>query len=149
METVDRDLYERTRALLEPGEIELNGLIVHTNLGGDDEARLHQLTLDVGDVIAEHAGTGETYVYSGNDDTRFGLNQHQGLTIEDDEFVWECQQLAREGTFDVVFYYEADADQEAIVSGVDDLDADVTVTSVLGDADADLDAADAPDTRRD
>jgi hypothetical protein len=121
METVDKDLYERTKALLEPGDIQLNGVIVHTDLGDDDEAALHQATLDVGDVIAEESGKGEWYVYSGNDDSRFGLNQHQGLTIAEDEFVWECQQLLRQGTFRVVFYYEADADQEAIVSGIEDL----------------------------
>jgi hypothetical protein len=121
METVDRDLYERTKALLEPGDIQLNGVIVHTDLGDDDEARLHQATLDVGDVIADEAEKGDWYVYSGNDDGRFGLNQHQGLTIAEDEFVWECQQLLREGTFKVVFYYEADADQSAVVAGIEDL----------------------------
>jgi hypothetical protein len=131
METVDRDLYDRTRALLEPGDIELNGLIVHTDLGDDDEAELHQATLDVGDVIAEHAGKGEHYVYSGNDDSRFGLNQHQGLTIDDDAFVWECQQLLRDGTFAVVFYYEADADQSAVVADAEDLG--YRVTGVEGD----------------
>ena len=131
METVDRDLYERTKALLEPGDIELNGVIVHTDLGDDDEAALHQATLDVGDVIADHADAGEWYVYSGNDDSRFGLNQHQGLTIEDDEFVWECQQLLREGTFKVVFYYEADADQSAILAGIQDLG--FRATGVEGD----------------
>jgi len=135
MESVDRDLYERTRALLEPGDIELNGLIVHTDLDDGDEARLHETTLDVGDVIADHADKGDTYVYSGNDDSRFGMNQHQGLTIEEDEFVWECQQLLRDGTFDVVFYYEADADQRAIVDDAEALG--LTVTSVLGDEDAD------------
>ncbi|MFC5972451.1 DUF5778 family protein [Halomarina salina] len=125
METVDRDLYERAKALLEPGDIQLNGVIVHTDIG-DDEAALHQATLDVGDVIAEHADAGEWYVYSGNDDSQFGLNQHQGLTIEEDAFVWECQQLLRDGTFEVVFYYEADADQSAIVSDVEDLGFRVT-----------------------
>ena len=131
METADRDLYERAKALLEPGDIQLNGVIVHTDIGDDDEAALHQATLDVGDVIADHAGEDEWYVFSGNDDARFGLNQHQGLTIEGDEFVWECQQLLRDGTFDVVFYYEADADQEAIVSDVDDLG--FRATGVEGD----------------
>ena len=128
METIDEDLFQRTRALLEPGDIRLNGVIVHTDLGDADEARLHQATLDVGDVVAEHAGVGEGnwYVYSGNDDSRFGLNQHQGLTVEGDEFVWECQQLLRDGTFDVVVYYEADADQDAIVRDVEELGFDVT-----------------------
>jgi hypothetical protein len=131
MESVDEDLYERAKALLEPGEIELNGLIIHTDLDGDDEARLHEATLEIGDVIADHARKGDTYVYSGNDDDRFGLNQHQGLTIEGDEFVWECQQLLRDGTFDVVIYYEADADQEAIVEAVEARGFEVT--SVEGD----------------
>jgi hypothetical protein len=125
---IDEDLYERTRALLEPGEIELNGVVVHTDLGGDVEPTLHQATLDVGGVIAEAAGIDpdETFVYSGNDDEEFGINQHQGLTLEEEAFVWECQQLMREGSYDVVFYYEADADQAAIVEGVEALGFDVT-----------------------
>jgi len=116
-DATDDDLYRRAKALLEPGDIELVGVIVHTDLGTDAEPKLHQLTLDVGDAIAEGAGVDptDTYVHSGNDDPDFGLNQHQGLTLEGDEFVWECQQLLREGTYDVVFYYEASADQEGIV----------------------------------
>ena len=135
-EALDEDLYHRTKALLEPGDIELNGVIVHTELTGEDEPTLHQMTLDVGNVISDAAGIDptETYVYSGNDDERFGVNQHQGLTLEDDAFVWECQQLMREGTYDVVFYYEADADQEAIVESVEELG--YAVTSVLGEESA-------------
>jgi len=123
MDTVDEDLYLRTKALLEPGDIALNGVIVHTGLTTDQEPRLHEATLDVGGVIAEQAGLAdeEWYVYSGNDDPEFGLNQHQGLTIAGDEFVWECQQLLREGTYEVVFYYEASADQAAVVEGVEAL----------------------------
>ncbi|UPM43288.1 DUF5778 family protein [Halocatena salina] len=128
---LEEDLIERTKALLEPGEIELNGLIVHTELESDQESRLHQLTLDVGEQIANHADAGETYVYSGNDDPEFGLNQHQGLTLADDAFVWECQQLLRDGTFDVVFYYEATVDQSALLDDVES--EDVRVTSVEGD----------------
>ena len=127
-DAIDQDLYRRTKALLEPGDIELNGVIVRTELSGDEEPTLHQATLDVGDVISEAAGLDptETYVYSGNDDERFGVNQHQGLTLDGDEFVWECQQLVRDGTYDVVFYYEADADQTAIVEGVEELGFDAT-----------------------
>jgi hypothetical protein len=127
-DAIDEDLYERTRALLEPGEIRLNGVIVRTDLTNEEEPTLHQATLDIGNVIAEAAGIDptDTYVYSGNDDERFGVNQHQGLTLEDEEFVWECQQLARDGTYDIVFYYEADADQDAIVEGVEDLGFDAT-----------------------
>jgi len=130
-DATDRDLYQRAKALLEPGDIELNGLIVHTDLTGEEEPTLHQLTLDVGEVIAEHAGfdPADTYVYSGNDDSEFGVNQHQGRTLDDDTFVWECQQLMREDRYEVVFYYEADADQEAILSSLDD---DHDVTSVPG-----------------
>jgi hypothetical protein len=116
----DTDLYQRTQALLEPGDIDLVGVIVHTDLASDAEARLHEATLAVGDRIAEFAGVDPTdvYVFSGNDDPDFGLNQHQGLTIADDEFVWECQQLMRDETFSVVFYYEADVDQSGLVDAL-------------------------------
>ncbi|MCY4731046.1 hypothetical protein KY092_10820 [Natronomonas gomsonensis] len=127
-DAIDDDLYQRTRALLEPGDIQLNGVIVRSELTGEEEPTLHQATLDIGDIIAEAAGIDptDTYVYSGNDDDRFGVNQHQGLTLDDEEFVWECQQLVRDGTYDVVFYYEADADQTAIVEGVEELGFDAT-----------------------
>ncbi|MFB6182917.1 MAG: DUF5778 family protein [Haloarculaceae archaeon] len=117
-QAIDDDLYRRTRALLEPGDVDLVGLVVHTDIEGDAEPTLHQATLEVGDVIAEHATDADTYVYSGNDDPEFGVNQHQGLILDGDEFVWECQQLLRNGTYDVVFYYEADVDQEAILADV-------------------------------
>ncbi len=135
-EAIDDDLYRRTKALLEPGEIRLNGVVVTTDLAGEEEPTLHQATLDIGHIIAEAAGfePTDTYVYSGNDDERFGVNQHQGLTLEDDEFVWECQQLMRDGTYDVVFYYEADADQESIVDGVEELGFDAT--GVRGDSES-------------
>jgi hypothetical protein len=130
-EVIDEDLYEQAEALLEPGEIELNGLIVHTDMGRDKEAELNQATIEIGDIIAEHASPEEeTFVYSGTDDPEFGLNQHQGLTLEDEEFVWECQQLLRDGTFKIVFYYEADADQDAIVNAASE--AGYTVVGVEG-----------------
>ena len=126
-DTVDSDLYQRAQALLEPGEIELLGLVVHTEITGDEEPTLHEATLEVGNRIADHAGIEptDTYVYSGNDDAEFGVNQHQGLTLDGDEFVWECQQLLREGTFDVVFYYEADIDQEGLLDSVGEAGYDV------------------------
>ena len=124
----DEDLYRRTKALLEPGEIELNGAIVHTPFGMDEDVGMMQATIDVGDVIAEHAGYDprDCYVYSGNDDPDFSSNQHQGRTLEDEEFVWECQQLYRNGSFDVVIYYEASADHEAILEDVRELGYEVT-----------------------
>jgi len=125
-ETLDSDLYQRTKALLEPGEIELVGLIVHTDLTGQEDLEMHELTVDLNDVIAEHAGKGETYIYAGNDNTDFSSNQFQGLTVDGEEFVWECQQLLREGTFDLVFYYEATADHEAIIEAIEELGPDVT-----------------------
>lgn len=132
-DAIDEDLFQRTKALLEPGDIELNGVIVRTDLTNEEEPTLHQATLDVGNVIAEASGIEptDTFVYSGNDDPEFGVNQHQGRTLDDEAFVWECQQLLRDGTYDVVFYYEADADQDAVVEGVEDLGFDAT--SVLGD----------------
>jgi hypothetical protein len=125
---VDETLYQRTKQLLEPGEIELNGLILHSDLEGQDDIEMQQLTIDVGDIIAEHAGYDptDTYVYSGNDSSEFASNQHQGLTLDDEEFVWECQQLLRDGTFDVIFYYEASADHEAILDDVAELGHEVT-----------------------
>ena len=127
-DAIDEELYRRTKRLLEPGDIELNGAIVHTDLDGSDDIEMHQLTVDVGEIIAEHAGyePTDTFVYSGTDDTDFASNQHQGLTLDDEEFVWECQQLLRDGAFDVVFYYEASADQSAILADVRDLGVDVT-----------------------
>ena len=120
---IDEELYRRTQQLLEPGDIELAGLILHTDLEGEEDVEMMEATLAVGDVVAEHAGhdPADVYVYSGNDDPEFSSNQHQGLTIEGDEFVWECQQLLRNGTFDVVMYYEASADQAAIEEDVRDM----------------------------
>ncbi|MCH7660345.1 MAG: hypothetical protein IH933_07080 [Euryarchaeota archaeon] len=119
-ETIDDDLYRRTKRLLEPGEIELVGAIVHTDLGSQDDIEMHQATVDIGETIAEGAGFDptDTYVYSGSNDTNFASNQHQGLTLEEDGFVWECQQLLREGSFHIVFYYEATADHETILEEI-------------------------------
>ncbi|AHG00249.1 hypothetical protein HALLA_17030 [Halostagnicola larsenii XH-48] len=127
-DAIDDDLYQRTKALLEPGEITLNATIVHTEYDGQEDVKMMQATIDVGDIIAEHAGHDPTdcFVYSGNDDTDFSSNQHQGRTLEDEEFVWECQQLLRNGSFDIVIYYEATADHEAILEDVRDLGFDVT-----------------------
>jgi hypothetical protein len=126
----DEDLYRRTQTLLEPGEIDLAGLIVHTDLAGDEDLEMHELTVDLNEIIAEHAGKGEAYIYAGNDDTAFASNQFQGLTLEDDAFVWECQQLLRDGSFDLVFYYEADIDQESVATAVEALEHVDRVTTV-------------------
>lgn len=131
-EALDNDLYQRTKALLEPGDIELNGVIVHTEYDGQDDIEMMEASLEVGDVISERAGhdPDDVYVYSGNDDPEFSSNQHQGKTIDGDEFVWECQQLLRDGAFRLIFYYEASADQERIVADV--REAGYVVTSVEG-----------------
>ncbi|CQR53901.1 MULTISPECIES: DUF5778 family protein [Haloferax] len=128
--TIDEDLYQRTLALLEPGDIELVGAIVHTDLTSREDLEMQELTVEINEVIAEHAGKGDAWIYAGNDDTDFSSNQFQGLSVEDDEFVWECQQLVRDGTFDLVFYYEAIADQDAIVEGLEALDDVDRVTPV-------------------
>jgi len=129
-ESVDADLYARTKALLEPGDIELVGCIVHTDLGGDEDLEMHELTVAANDVIAEHAGKGEAYIEAGNDDTDFSSNQFQGRTLDDEAFVWECQQLLRDGTFDLVFYYEAGVDQAALTDELAALDGVDRVTQV-------------------
>ena len=127
---VDEELYERTVALLEPGEVELAGVIVHTALGGDEDLEMQELTVDIDEVVAEHAGKGETYIHAGNDDPDFSSNQFQGLTLDDEAFVWECQQLLRDGTFDIVLYFEADADRDAIAEAVAALGGVADVTTV-------------------
>ncbi|GAB7009002.1 DUF5778 family protein [Halorubrum trueperi] len=129
-ETVDSDLYTRTKALLEPGDVELLGCIVHTTLGGDEDLEMHELTVAINEIIADHAEKGETYIEAGNDDTNFSSNQFQGLTLDDEAFVWECQQLLRNGTFDLVFYYEADVEQDALAADLSDLDGVDRVTQV-------------------
>ena len=129
-ETLDSDLYERTKALLEPGDIDLVGCIVHTTLSGREDLEMHELTVAANDVIAEHAEAGETYIEAGNDDTDFASHQFQGLTLDDESFVWECQQLLREGTFDVVFYYEAGVDQSALTDTLAELEDVDRVTPV-------------------
>ena len=141
MAILDADLRQRTWKLLQPGDIELDGLVVHTELDGSQEPEMHQATIAVGDIIAEYAGHDptDTFVYSGTDDPDFSSNQHQGLTLSDESFVWECQQLLRNGSFDVVFYFEADADTEALVEAVND--AGYRATGVRGDAESPVDAA--------
>jgi hypothetical protein len=129
-ETLDEDLYRRTKALLEPGEIDLLGAVVHTDLASDEDLEMHELTVDVNEVIADHAGKGETYIYAGNDTTEFASNQFQGRTLDEEAFVWECQQLLRDGTFDIVFYYEATVDQASLVDDLRALDHVDGVTAV-------------------
>lgn len=136
----DVDLRQRTWKLLQPGEIDLDGLILHTEFDGSQEPEMHQATVQVGNSIAEHAGfdPGETFVYSGTDDPEFASNQHQGRTLSEEAFVWECQQLLRNGSFDVVFYYEASTDSEALLTAVREAGHDATV--VRGDAESPAEA---------
>ena len=134
-EAVDDGLRRRTWRLLQPGDVALNGLVVHTEIESQDDIAMHETTVAVGELIAEAAGVdpSEQYVYSGVDDPEFASNQHQGRRIDGDEFVWECQQLLREGTYDVVFYYRAAADHGAVLAEA--REAGYEVTGVRGDAD--------------
>ena len=145
-DVLDEELYRRAEALLEPGEIGLIGCLVHTDLAGEEDLEMQELTVAINEVIAANAdangdgngdasvdgdaGESETYIYAGNGDPEFASNQFQGRRIDDESFVWECQQLLRGGTFDLVFYYGADADQAAIVEGVSALDHVEAVTPV-------------------
>jgi hypothetical protein len=132
-EAVDESLRRRTWRLLQPGAVDLNGLVVHTDIESQDDIAMHEATVAVGEVIAERAGVdpSEQYVYSGVDDPEFASNQHQGRRIDDDAFVWECQQLLRKGTYDLVFYYRAEADHEGILT--DTRAASYEATGVRGD----------------
>lgn len=132
-DAIDADLRRRTWQLLQPGEIELDGLIAQTEYAGSQETRMHQATVEIGEVIAEHGGyePGDTFVYSGTDDPEFASNQHQGLTLADEDFVWECQQLLREGSFDLVFYFEATATLDGLAADL--RERGYTVTPVPGD----------------
>jgi hypothetical protein len=127
-EALDAELRRRTWELLQPGDIELDGLVVHTDFDGGQEPEMHQATVEVGDVIADHAGhdPAETFVYSGTDDPEFASNQHQGRTLEDESFVWECQQLLREGSFDLVFYFERGPDLPGLAAALREAGYDVT-----------------------
>ena len=139
-ETADADLYQRTRALLEPGDVTLNGAIVHTGLDGREDLEMHELTVELNDVIAAHTpglDAGDSYVHAGNDDPEFASNQFQGRTLEDDGFVWECQQLLREGSFDLVFYYPATADHVGVVEDIEALGPRVTGVRTDGESERD------------
>jgi hypothetical protein len=129
-DAVDDDLYQRAKTLLEPGDIELVGCLVHTELSGQEDLEMHELTVALNDVIADHAGKGETYIYAGNDSDEFSSNQFQGKTIDDEAFVWECQQLLREGSFDLVFYYEAGVDQGDLTTAIEGIEHVSGVTPV-------------------
>jgi hypothetical protein len=139
-EVLDADLRRRTWELLQPGEIELDGLVVHTAFDGSQETAMHQATVEIGELIAEHAGydPGETFVYSGTDDPEFASNQHQGLTLENESFVWECQQLLRDGSFDLVFCFEADTALGDLLAGAREDGYDVS--GIRGDADGPAEA---------
>jgi hypothetical protein len=136
-ETAHADLYRETVELLRPGDIELAGAVLHTAYDSDEESKLHQLTLDAGRAVADHAGKGDTYVYSGNDSDEFGVNQHQGLTLDGDEFVWECQQLRRGDEFVVVLYWEATGDDgddhDAVVADIADVEGVEEAVAVTED----------------
>ncbi|MFW5937610.1 MAG: DUF5778 family protein [Halanaeroarchaeum sp.] len=126
------DLYEEAVALLEPGEVTLEGAVVHTDIPQSDEPAMNEATRRIGDAIAGAVTAAETYVYAGEDDPRFAAGQFQGRRLEDDEFVWECQQLLRDGHFDLVFYWKATDDHAAVVGEIADLEYEVVAVSEDG-----------------
>ncbi|MFB6125520.1 MAG: DUF5778 family protein [Halanaeroarchaeum sp.] len=117
----DPELYDQAVSLLEPGDVALEGVVVHTDIPQRDEAAMNDLTRRVGDLIADRVATPDTYLYAGDDDPRFSAGQFQGRRLDDDEFVWECQQILRNGTFDLVFYWEATDDHQSHVDAIADL----------------------------
>lgn len=127
-ERAQQDLERRAWQLLQPGAIDLHGLVVRTEFDSQQEPAMHQATVEIGDQIARHAGYDptETFVYSGTDDPEFASNQHQGRRLGDESFVWECQQLLRSGSFDIVFYFDATADTGALLAAVEAAGYDAT-----------------------
>lgn len=121
----DVELYEQAVSLLEPGDSTLVGVVMHTGLARHAESAMNKLMRTAGDRIAAHLTEEDTYIYAGEDDDRFGVGQFHGRRLSDDGVVWECQQLVRDGTFDLVFYWEEAGEQAAIVADLDDLDADL------------------------
>ncbi|AKH98320.1 hypothetical protein HLASF_1849 [Halanaeroarchaeum sulfurireducens] len=124
MTDADDDLYAEAVALLEPGDITLQGVVVHTDFPQSEEPAMDDATRRIGEAIAEVVADEDAYIYAGDDDSRFAAGQFQGRRLSDDEFVWECQQLLRDGTFDLVFYWEATDEQDAVVDAIEDLGFD-------------------------
>ena len=130
--TGDVELYEQAVSLLRPGEDTLEGIVVHTELAQHEEQAMNKLMREVGETVAEHLTDGEVYIYAGDDDERFGAGQFHGRRLADDAVVWECQQLLREGTFDLVFYWEQSGEQGAIVDSLEDLENEVVAITEDG-----------------
>lgn len=120
-----KQLVTQVEALLAPGDISLAGAIVSTDFDRDREIDLHEATVEIGDIVARAAGEPDWYIYSGNDDPEFASNQHQGLTVADDAFIWECQHLLRGETFELVMYYEASVDQYRVIGAIEAAGYDV------------------------
>lgn len=121
----DVELYQQAVSLLTPGESELVGAVVHTAYERDQEPAMNELMLSIGEAIAAELQDGEMYVYAGEDDDRFGAGQFQGRQLGGDNVIWECQQLFRNGSFDLVFYWEAAGRQDAIISALAEIDEPV------------------------
>ncbi|MBS3760352.1 DUF5778 family protein [Halodesulfurarchaeum sp.] len=116
----DHELYQQAVSLLVPGESELVGIVVHTDYVRSEEPAMNELMLEIGERIADVLQDGEMYVYAGEDDDRFGAGQFHGRELKDDAVIWECQQLLRAETFDLVFYWERAGKQGEIVTAVED-----------------------------
>lgn len=117
-ESGDHELYQQAVSLLGPGESELVGVVVHTDYKRTEEPAMNELMLELGERIADLLQDGEMYVYAGEDDDRFGAGQFHGRRLADDSIIWECQQLLRSGTFDLVFYWEAAGNLGNIVTAL-------------------------------
>jgi len=117
-ESDDHELYQQAVSLLGPGETELVGVVVHTEYGRSQEAAMNELMLELGERIAAVLEEEEMYLYAGEDDDRFGAGQFHGRRLTDDAVIWECQQLIRDDTFDMVFYWEAEGRQDDVVDSL-------------------------------
>lgn len=89
-EIIDEDFYQWIFVLFEFGDIEFVGVIVYIDFISCEDLEMQELIVEINDVIVEYVGKGDVWIYVGNDDIDFLLNQFQGFLVEDDEFVWEC-----------------------------------------------------------
>lgn len=128
----DVELYRQAVELLEPGPTQLNGAVVHTPYDRSQEPAMNEHMLEVGERIADARGDGEVYVYAGENDDRFGAGQFHGRRLEDDEVSWECQQVFRKGSFDLVFYWEAVGAHETAVESIGEIAAAVVPITESG-----------------
>ena len=60
--TADDPLYDEMVRFLEPGEIDLIGIIIDTQFDRSEDLEVYELRVQLNDHIATHSGKGEAYI---------------------------------------------------------------------------------------